>query len=109
MGKLLPFLALAALVVVFSPIYFMRRKTLRMADHDLKKIDVEDWKKQKKFGSYVRLITRIATGGIFLIVSGLNIVAIDGWPVFYAIGGLSLVTWGLLGFRKEMAEIGSLN
>ena len=113
MDKLLPFLALTALVVIFSPIYFMRRKTLRRADDDLKKIDVDDWKKQKKFGGYVRLITRVATGGALLIVSVLNIVATDRqwmvWPGFHAIGGLALVIWGLLGYRGEMAEIRSLS
>lgn len=100
------------LVMLFSPIYFLRRKTARMADADLKKIDPDDWKKQKKFGSYTRFISRLVWGGILLVIALLNIRTYDGLAgrlmIFYLVLGILLVFGGIIGFRRELSELRAL-
>lgn len=109
---LLPFVLIITVAIIFSPIYFLRRKTARMADDDLKRIDREDWEKQKKFGAYTRLISRVVWGGILAIIGFLNIRVYDEWSarllVVYIVSGVLLIIWGLLGFRRELVEIGAL-
>jgi hypothetical protein len=80
-----------------------------MADDDLKKIDSDDWEKQKKFGSYTRLVSRVVWGGVLLIVTLLNFRGYEDWTnrwlIIYPVSGILLVVWGLLGFRRELVEI----
>jgi len=109
--KILPLIVTLVVLIIFSPIYFLRRKTMLMADNDLKKIDAEDWKRQKKFGSYTRLITRVVWGGGLITVAVVNPSDANSasWPILYGLIGVILIIWGLLGFRVEAVEMRSLN
>lgn len=103
------FIILITVAIVFSPIYFLRRKTARMADDDLKRVDMEDWERQKKFGSYTRLISRVVWGGSLVAMALLNTRIYEGWMagwlIFCAVSGILLIVWGLLGFRRELIEL----
>jgi hypothetical protein len=104
--QLLPIIAVISIALVFSPIYFLRRKTARMADDDLKKIDHEDWEKQRKFGIYTKLVSRVTWGGILFTVSLINVGRVEpassAWLIAYIVGGILFVIWGLVSFRWEL-------
>jgi steroid 5-alpha reductase family enzyme len=101
--------ALAIVSIVFLPIYLMRRKMRKMTDDDLKKIDLEDWKKQIKSNAYIKLISR-NLWGLFLIVAaiydcwkaaaGLNLL-----PVLTFVIGIIFMIWGFLGYQNEMKKL----
>ena len=107
----LPLISMLSIVsIFFLPIYLMRRKMRKMTDDDLKKIDLEDWKKQIKSNAYIKLISR-NLWGLFLV----GAVIYNGWKV--GAGGINLVTvltfvigiifiiWGFLGYQNEMKKL----
>jgi hypothetical protein len=99
--------------VIFSPIYFQRRKLWRMADEDLKQIDSDEWKKQLKSNAYGKLISRIIWGLFLLsgfvfnfqkvVAAGFNLPA-----VFVLVLGVSFIIWGILGFRSEIRKLSEI-
>lgn len=102
-----------SLVIIFSPIYFIRRKTWKMADEDLKKIDYEEWKRRIKSNVYIKMFSRIIWG--LVILSGFvfnfqKVVALGfNWSsVFILVLGISFIVWGIFGFRREIKQVENL-
>lgn len=100
---------LAIVSIVFLPIYLMRRKMRKMTDDDLKKIDLEDWKKQIKSNAYVKLISRnlwglFLTGAVIYncwkVGGGINLVTVLTFVI-----GIIFIIWGFLGYRNEMKKL----
>ncbi len=98
-----------SVLVIYSPIYFQRKKNWRIADEDLKKIDKDEWKKQMKSNAYVNLFSRILWGVILLSLFAFNLqIAISQFEwitVFIVLLGALSIIWGIFGFRREINKL----
>jgi uncharacterized membrane protein YfcA len=99
-----------AFLALFSQIYFWRRKTRQMADNELRKSDPEEWKRHLKFSSYVKLVSRIIWGGIFLSMSVAYMINTSKRDYYVANGltammGLIFVAWAIWGYRYDRSVI----
>jgi hypothetical protein len=102
-----------SLIIVFSPIYLLRRKMWRMADDDLKRIDYNEWKKQIKSNAFIKLGGRIIWGLFLLsgfIINFRQIIALgfNLLTVFVFALGVSFIVWGILGIRWELRKLNEI-
>jgi hypothetical protein len=112
--ELIGLLFFISFFVICSPIYWQRRRISRMADEDLKKLDYEEWKKQKKSNVYIKMASRIIWGLVILsgfIFNFQEVIALGfNWlSVFVLVLGVSFIVWGILGFRREIKQVKNLN
>ncbi len=84
-----------------------------MANEDLKKLDHEEWKRQRKSNIYIKMFSRIIWG--LVIFSGFIFrfrqiaeLGLNWLSVFVLIVGLSFITWGIIGFRRESKQFENL-
>jgi hypothetical protein len=99
-----------ALLVIYSPIYLQRSKISRIADEDLKQIDIGEWKKQQKSNIFVRFTTRVIWG-LFLLsgyyFKAQEIISMGLHPatVFVTLCGVGLIIWAFVRFRTELTNL----
>jgi len=104
---------LGSFLIIYSPIWWQRRRIARMASEDLKNLDHEEWRRQAKSEVYIKMFSRIVWG--LFILSGFifnfqKIVAPGfNWAgVFAAVLGILFIVWGVLGFRRQIKQIENL-
>ena len=111
---LIIFIFIISFFIIISPIYYQNRRTARMADEDLKKINFEEWKKQITANVYIKMFSRIIWG--LVILSGL----IFNFSKIYALGfrwinvfvsalGIAFIVLGIIGFRRDIKRVRILN
>jgi hypothetical protein len=112
-SQLILIFVVISICIIFSPIYLQRRKLWRMADDDLKRIDYDEWKKQKRSNAYAKLISRVIWG--LFILSGFvlkykEVLALGfSWTtILVFILGISFIVWGILGFRWEVNKVSEI-
>ncbi len=84
-----------------------------MADEDLKRIDYEEWKKQMRSNTYVKLGSRVIWGlfilsGFFLRFKEIVAQGFNWLAVFVFVFGLSFIGWGIFSFRQEIKKVGEI-
>ncbi len=102
-----------SIFVIYSPIFWQKRRIARMADEDLKKLDYEEWKKQAKSNVYIKMFSRIIWGLVILsgfIFNFQKVVELGfNWlSAFVLVLGISFNVWGIFGFRREIKQMENL-
>jgi len=113
LSQILMIIVAVSLIVVFSPIYLLRRKMWGMVDDDLKQIDCDEWKKQIKSNAFIKLGSRVIWGLFLLsgfIINFQKIIALgfNLLTVFVFVLGISFIVWGILGFRWELKKFSAI-
>ena len=84
-----------------------------MALGDLKKINVEEWKKQVRAETVAKMFSRVIWGIFLLFAAVFNFLqrftgGIDAHAYFVFLLGVLFIAWGVFGFRREMKSFKSL-
>ena len=110
---LIAVLVVVSFFVICSPIYWQRRRILKMAEEDLKKLDYDEWKKQAKSNVYIKIFSRIIWGLVILSGSIFNFqkvvdLGFNWLSAFVLVLGIAFIVWGIFGFRREIKQVESL-
>lgn len=111
--ELVGILFIVSFFIICSPIYWQRQRVFRMAEEDLKKLDYEEWKKQKKSNVYIKMASRIIWGLVVLsgfIFNFQKVIALGfNWlSVLALVLGISFIVGGILVFRREIKQVENL-
>lgn len=103
---LITILMIGLVLLIYSPIYFQRRRIENYVDEDLKKLDYEAWKQRGQSKIYVKTATRILWGLFIISAAFFNYQRsaagkFDGAGIIFPVLGIALIGWGVLGFRRE--------
>jgi hypothetical protein len=113
-SKGIALVAVFALMALFSQAYFWRRKIHRIADAEVKQLDLLEWKRHMNFTRYMKLVSRFFWGTFFIFWAAnyafhWSAQSYMGFMAITAFIGLFFIGWAILGFRGDSKIVNRLD